>query len=188
MKQERYREIETYSTGMRQKIKFAAAIVHDPEFLILDEPTSGLDPEEREALLKRIKILSEQNGKSVVLSTHILPDVQAICEHVVILAAGQLRLNDRLEALNRTSAPTVTVRFDGDLKKFTSSLTRKRLEVTGGETQNEIQVRGESADLTRLVWQAASGANILVHSVVPAKNSLEQIFMQTVQEANVADS
>ena len=58
VKQERYRNIETYSTGMRQKVKFAASIVHDPDFLILDEPTSGLDPEEREALLNRIKILS----------------------------------------------------------------------------------------------------------------------------------
>ena len=62
MKQERYREIETYSTGMRQKIKFAAAIVHDPELLILDEPTSGLDPEERENLLNRIRILADEAG------------------------------------------------------------------------------------------------------------------------------
>ena len=88
MKQERYREIDTFSTGMRQKIKFAAAIAHDPEFLILDEPTSGLDPEERDALLTRIKSLCEQHGKSVLISTHILPDVQAICDDIVILAAG----------------------------------------------------------------------------------------------------
>ena len=72
MKQERYRAIETYSTGMRQKVKFAAAIVHDPKFLILDEPTSGLDPEEREALLQRISVLCVDSGKSVLLSTHIL--------------------------------------------------------------------------------------------------------------------
>ena len=60
MRQERYRTIETYSTGMRQKIKFAAAIVHDPELLILDEPTSGLDPEERESLLNRIALLHRE--------------------------------------------------------------------------------------------------------------------------------
>ena len=75
MRQERYRAIETYSTGMRQKIKFAAAIVHDPELLILDEPTSGLDPEERESLLNRIALLHREARKSVVISTHILPDV-----------------------------------------------------------------------------------------------------------------
>ncbi len=189
MKQERYREIETYSTGMRQKVKFAAAIVHDPEFLILDEPTSGLDPEEREALLKRIRILSEQSGKSVVLSTHILPDVQAICDHVVILAKGRLRLNDRLETLNQTSKPTVTVRFEGDPKTFKSRLAGSRLEVTDGERDIELKVSNPSdSDLTQLIWQSADAAGVLIHSVVPAKNSLEEIFMQTVQEANVADS
>ena len=94
MKQERYRIIDTFSTGMRQKIKFAAAIVHDPEFLILDEPTSGLDPEEREALLTRIRLLWSQSGKSVLISTHILPDVQAICDEVVILSNGQVRLSE----------------------------------------------------------------------------------------------
>ena len=93
MKQERYREIENYSTGMRQKIKFAAAIVHDPELLILDEPTSGLDPEERENLLNRIRILTNESGKSVLISTHILPDVQSICDHAVILAKGQIVLS-----------------------------------------------------------------------------------------------
>ena len=74
--QERYRGVETYSTGMRQKLKFAAALVHDPELLILDEPTSGLDPDERTAMLRRIRRLADQSGKSVVFCTHILPDVE----------------------------------------------------------------------------------------------------------------
>jgi ABC-2 type transport system ATP-binding protein len=188
VKQERYRNIETYSTGMRQKIKFAAAIVHDPEFLILDEPTSGLDPEEREALLNRIKILSTQNGKSVVLSTHILPDVQQICDRVIILAKGQIKLNDRLEVLNQTPSPTVTVRFEGDRKKFVSHLERARLRTTDLESSNKLEVEGEVKNLTEEVWRAASFAEVSIHSLVPARNSLEEIFMQTVQEASVANS
>ena len=188
MKQERYREIETYSTGMRQKIKFAAAIVHDPEFLILDEPTSGLDPEEREALLHRIRILSEQNGKSVVLSTHILPDVQAICDHVVILAQGQLKLNDRLDVLNQTSEPTVTICFDGDRKTFCEMLQQNQLNVTAGENSNELHANGAFEDLSERVWRSADQASIRIHSIAPARNSLEEIFMQTVREANVANS
>ena len=188
VKQERYRNIETYSTGMRQKIKFAAAIVHDPEFLILDEPTSGLDPEEREALLNRIKILSVQNGKSVVLSTHILPDVQQICDRVIILAKGQIKLNDRLEKLNQKTSPTVTVRFEGDHKKFVSQLERARLIATELETGNTLQIEGDVSDLTDQVWKAASVADVAIHSLVPARNSLEEIFMQTVQEASIANS
>ena len=173
---------------MRQKVKFAAAIVHDPEFLILDEPTSGLDPEEREALLNRIKILSTQNGKSVVLSTHILPDVQQICDRVIILANGQIRLNDRLEVLNQTTSPTVTVRFEGDRKRFVSHLERARLRATDVENSNTLQIEGDVNDLTDQVWKAASFAQVVIHSLVPARNSLEEIFMQTVQEASVANS
>ena len=101
MKQERYRDIETFSTGMRQKVKFAAAIVHDPKFLILDEPTSGLDPEERESLLRRIEVLYRDSNKSVLISTHILPDVQAICDSVVILSKGKVRLQRPLASSMR---------------------------------------------------------------------------------------
>jgi len=167
VKQERYRNIETYSTGMRQKVKFAAAIVHDPEFLILDEPTSGLDPEEREALLNRIKILCVQNGKSVILSTHILPDVQP---------------------LNETTAPTVTVRFEGDRQKFIAHLERTRLRTRDLESVNMLQIEGDVTDLTDQVWKAANSSDVAIHSLVPARNSLEEIFMQTVQEASVANS
>ncbi len=86
VEQERYRDVDTYSTGMRQKVKFAQAIVHDPPLLILDEPTAGLDPDERVAMLHRIRTLARDAGKAVMISTHILPDVRAICDMVVILA------------------------------------------------------------------------------------------------------
>ena len=188
VKQERYRNIETYSTGMRQKIKFAAAIVHDPEFLILDEPTSGLDPEEREALLNRVKILCTQNGKSVVLSTHILPDVQQICDHVVILARGQIKRNDSLEELNKTKSPTVTVRFEGDKPQFIAQLDRVGLLAVSLDDTKTLRVEGDMADLTDQVWKAAKQSGATIHSLVPAKNSLEEIFMQTVQEASIANS
>ncbi len=89
MGQERYRAVETYSTGMRQKLRFAQAIVHDPPVLILDEPTSGLDPEERVAMLNRIRRLARDEGKAVVICTHILPDVQAVSDAVVILCVAE---------------------------------------------------------------------------------------------------
>lgn len=126
MKQERYRTIENYSTGMRQKVKFAAAIVHDPEFLILDEPTSGLDPEEREALLNRIRYLATEleRPKSVLISTHILPDVQTVCDHVVILSRGEIRRSQSLASLSEPTEPTVTVKVLGETDHFTRLLSR----------------------------------------------------------------
>jgi ABC-2 type transport system ATP-binding protein len=188
MKQERYRNIETFSTGMRQKVKFAAAIVHDPEFLILDEPTSGLDPEEREALLYRIKILCTQMGKSAIISTHILPDVQAICDQVVILANGQIRLDDKLESLNATVAPTVTLVASGNLDGFSEGLSSAGFTVSRPANQT-LRVESSTHDgFLNSVWKVASQHDVIVHSLTPAKTSLEEIFMQTIQEATHANS
>ena len=187
MKQERYREIETYSTGMRQKVKFAAAIVHDPELLILDEPTSGLDPEERENLLNRIRILADEAGKSVLISTHILPDVQAICDHAVILAKGQIVLSESLESLNRTNTPTVTTKVTGDVEAFTSELRNNGLSVETN-VDGTLQVSSDVSDLAEQIWSAASSSESTVMAIEPAKNDLEAIFIQTVQESQHASA
>ena len=188
MKQERYREIETYSTGMRQKIKFAAAIVHDPEFLIFDEPTAALDPEERDNLLNRIQILSKDAGKSVLISTHILPDVQTICDHALILASGQVRLNESLEVLNRPTAPTLTVKLAKEAKSFTVDLQQLGLQVHAEQDDRHLTISGNQENLSQLVWRTAQRNGVSIHALSAAKNSLEEIFMSAVEEANIADS
>ncbi len=186
MKQERYRAIETYSTGMRQKVKFAAAIVHDPKFLILDEPTSGLDPEEREALLQRISVLCVDAGKSVLLSTHILPDVQSVCDQVVILSKGRVRLNHSLAELNRIQVPTVEISVDRASDDFVRRLKDRSLEVSMMDNGN-IEVTGESLEtLTSQLWQVADESSTMILGLKPAMNSLESIFMKTVAEANTS--
>ena len=187
MKQERYRIIDTYSTGMRQKIKFAASIVHDPEFLILDEPTSGLDPEEREALLTRIRLLWTQSGKSVLISTHILPDVQAICDDVVILSKGQVRLCESLENLSRTDSPSFNIRVFENRDQLAQSLRNRSLETTIEQNGNLI-VESKNPELSHLIWEAARESNTVIQSLIPAKNSLEEIFMATVQEATATET
>lgn len=181
MQQERYRKIETFSTGMRQKVKFAASIVHDPEFLIFDEPTAGLDPEERESLLNRILILSKQSGKSVLISTHILPDVQSICDHVVILSNGTIRLNQPLDELNRPSAPTISVKALGDFSAMKRWLEGKGL--TTNTYNGLLIVESHDPELASQIWRAAEKTETVVQSLTPAKNSLEEVFVQTVAEA-----
>ncbi len=187
MKQERYREIDTFSTGMRQKIKFAAAIAHDPELLILDEPTSGLDPEERDALLSRIKLLSEQNNKSVLISTHILPDVQAICDDIVILAAGKVRLHRRLDEVNQTVSPSFTVRLRGPEEDFVAAM--KQDGIAGVPAENGgWRFESEDAGLLQSIWRNLDRTNSTVASLARGKNSLEELFMETVRESNDANS
>lgn len=185
MQQERYRTIETFSTGMRQKVKFASAIVHDPEFLIFDEPTSGLDPEERESLLNRIKILSSQAGKSVLISTHILPDVQQICDHVLILSNGTVKLSDSLAKLNRPSAPTMTIKVLGDHENLKSRLERSGFNTRAEDGSLVVESENQAA-LSKQIWKAAEDTGTIVQSLTPAQNSLEEIFVQTVRESGDA--
>src|SRR5213079_2732755 len=87
----RYRLLDEYSTGMKQRIKLAQALIHDPPVLLLDEPTSGLDPAGRDAMLRLLLELGRDFGKSLILSTHLLADVETVCEQVVILMNGQVR-------------------------------------------------------------------------------------------------
>src|SRR5947209_19584508 len=87
----RYRKLEEYSTGMKQRLKLGQALVHDPPVLLLDEPTSGLDPAGRDAMLRLLLRLGRDYDKSLILSTHLLGDVEQVCEQVVILFGGQVR-------------------------------------------------------------------------------------------------
>ncbi len=181
MKEDRYRAVEGYSTGMRQKVKFAAALVHDPDLLILDEPTSGLDPEERDSLLSRIRILAKRHGKSVLLSTHILPDVQSVCDHVVILANGRMRLNQSLEAINRPVADVISVQLDSGIEAFVAAL-QKRGYAASADNGTTVGIRGGDAKLHESIWKIASETGAVVHSISPAKNSLESVFLKSIEE------
>lgn len=187
MGQERYRNVETYSTGMRQKLRFAMSIVHDPELLILDEPTSGLDPEERQAMLNRIGILSKKFGKAVMICTHILPDVKVVCDSVAILAGGEIRLMNTLEALLQSESPSVTVEVNDG-----GQLLLDRLVSAGLKTsligRSRLQVEGETADVSATIWEVASKNGISIQNLKASQSSLEEVFLNAVKETKNANS
>ncbi len=185
--QERYRSVEGYSTGMRQKVKFAAAIVHDPDFLILDEPTSGLDPEEREALLNRVRILCENFGKSAMISTHILPDVQSICNHVIILSNGRVRVSDSLYNLNRSDSPVHVMSVVSDPANTVDVLRKARFEVDTNP-DNTISIFLDSTDAFSRLWDVCGQNGIVVRSLSRSRNSIEQIFMDAIRGETHAHS
>jgi ABC-2 type transport system ATP-binding protein len=184
--EERYRAVETYSTGMRQKLKFAMAIVHDPKLLILDEPTAGLDPDERVAMLNRIKVLAQRNGKSVILCTHILPDVQAVSESVVILARGRVSVTESLETLSAPQSPAIHIRTIGPAGPLREKLRGQGLSVEDGAFEGALKVAG--AATVESVWKAAQESGTVLRSMTPARNSLEAIFLDAVRETERADS
>ena len=178
--QERYRQVETYSTGMRQKLKFAQAIVHSPQMLILDEPTSGLDPEERLAMLKRIKLLGERTDMSVIICTHILKDVQEICDHAVVLVDGTIPVVETVENLQRPRTPSYQVRVTGDSAAFVELARQNNIHSSVnavGVITLESQLGLEESE----IWRWAVEAQVGIQSVVPAKVSMEDVFVQIVQ-------
>jgi ABC-2 type transport system ATP-binding protein len=108
--EERYRQIGGYSTGMKQRVKLAQALVHDPDLLLLDEPTNGLDPAGRDAMLDLIQRIGTEFGISVVVCSHLLGEVERICDHLVAIDAGRLLRSDRIAAMTAaTDVLTVEV-------------------------------------------------------------------------------
>jgi len=184
--EERYREVESYSTGMRQKLKFAQALVHDPPLLILDEPTTGLDPDQRLAMLKRIRNLATQHGKSVILSTHILPDVRTVCDHVVILVDGTVRVVDTLENLSRPIEPTTHVTTLGDPAALIELLQNAGYGVHLESEPGALRVEGIKPEDMDQLWRMASQAGTAIRRLQPAVNSLDQIFMDVASGKNGA--
>ncbi|MGE0759156.1 MAG: ABC transporter ATP-binding protein [Pirellulaceae bacterium] len=187
LRQERYRDVATYSTGMRQKLKFAQAIVHDPPLLILDEPTTGLDPEERVAMLGRIRHMASQAGKTVVLSTHILPDVQATCDHVVIMARGRVQLADAMARLIYRTTSSVEVRVLDSPARFTAEARHAGLTVQE-DGEGRLQISGLPAEGASLVWQCADRAGTALTVITPVRTPLEQTFRDAIEEAGRANS
>jgi ABC-2 type transport system ATP-binding protein len=186
LRQERYREVSTYSNGMRQKLKFALAIVHDPPLLILDEPTSGLDPVEREAMLSRIRWMADHAGKAVILSTHILPDVQAVCDQVVIMSQGRVRLTGSMSVLSRPASPALLVSVLGSSDAFVAEAHRAGYPTRVGPN-GQVTVLDFPDSAAPLVWEWARAAQVGLRSVAPTRNSLEQVFLDAIQEADVAN-
>lgn len=183
--EERYRPVESYSTGMRQKLKFAQALVHDPPFLILDEPTTGLDPDQREAMLRRIRTLAREHGKSILLSTHILPDVRSVCDQVIILVRGTVRVVDSLVNLSRPAEPTLHVMTYGPDEEFMQAITNLGHQI---ETDRDGALRITGVDVSEIpaIWKVAKSTNTSVRRLAPAQNSLDKIFFDAVSSAEVS--
>ena len=111
--EERYRAIGTYSTGMKQRVKLAQALVHDPRLLMLDEPTNGLDPEGRDDMLDLIRRIGSTFGISIIMSSHLLGEIERVCDHLVVIDGGRLLRADTIASFTE-SMQVLTVQVDRD--------------------------------------------------------------------------
>ncbi len=151
---ERYRMCEDYSQGMKQRLKLAQALVHDPAWLFLDEPTSGLDPRGRAAILELIADLAGNKGLGVVLSTHLLADVEAVCREILVLREGRLLARQEVDGKARQPRQVFEVEGFGDEAAFLAGLEQLGAEVT---RDNRLQL--VTLDLARLDGGEAVGGD-----------------------------
>lgn len=179
----RYRRLGSFSTGMKQRARLAQALVGDPKLLLLDEPTSGLDPRGREEMLQLILDIPARTGTSVLLSTHILPDVEKTCDQVIVLARGKVLYAGALAPLVTSEEGTYEVRGKGDPAGLRQALELARCVVQVQGATLEVKVpEGEGP---RYVLQAALEGGHQVRHLAPLKKTLERAFLQTIEDAGV---
>jgi ABC-2 type transport system ATP-binding protein len=130
MGQERYRPVDSYSTGMKQRIKLAQALVHDPDVVFLDEPTNGLDPSGREHILELIGSLWRELGTSVIMSSHLLHDIERVCDRVVIIGRGRVLEHDTIAALKSRHRRVIELAPSSDPDRFVTTLSASGRNVT----------------------------------------------------------
>jgi ABC-2 type transport system ATP-binding protein len=178
----RYRNVETYSTGMKQRIKLAQAIVHGPKLVFLDEPTNGLDPNGRDHMLDLVRDISHGKGISVIVSSHILPDIERVVDDLVVLRKGKLAMEGAINAMRITNGRSWDVDLRYPTPAFAQGLREQGLEV-GEETGSTYRVTFNGQDLEpgRLFFETGLRAGAEVRGFRPAVRSLEEIFLEAVE-------
>lgn len=175
----RYRPLGTYSLGMKQMAKLAQAIIHGPDLVILDEPTNGLDPAARARMLKLIREMKEDHGMNVLLCSHLLTDVEAVCDEVVILKAGQIVHHADLEAERKLNKRFIELEVRGDDRGLAAALVEQGAEgVNEGEGRWRIVLPAEIE--VNLLWKVAARQQLEVRKLTQRRDTLEEIFLKAV--------
>jgi ABC-2 type transport system ATP-binding protein len=180
----RYRNVETYSTGMKQRIKLAQALVHDPDLLFLDEPTNGMDPKGRDEMLELVRDLAHNKGVNLILSSHLLPDVEYTCDHVVVMDKGAVATEGPIAALKQPRGRVFELRVkmpDGNVNGFVGRLRAAGLDChASDEDVMRVFVPGDGGARDLFAIAAREGAQ--VRHLRPSVPTLEDVFAKAVGE------
>ena len=180
----RYRNVETYSTGMRQRIKLAQALVHDPDLLFLDEPTNGMDPKGRDEMLELVRDLAHNKGVNLILSSHLLPDVEYTCDDVVVMDKGKVVAQGPIASLKQPRGQVFELRVktpNGDLEWFLDRLRAEGLDCHA--TDEDVMRVFVPGDLgARRLFQIAAAEHVQVRHLRPSVPTLEDVFAHAVGE------
>lgn len=178
----RYRLVEGYSTGMKQRIKLAQALIHGPKLLFLDEPTNGLDPRGRNEMLDLIRSITQQGIVHVIVSSHILKDIERTCEYAVVVFQGQVRAQGTIRDLMKIEGHPFTVELKAPNPGFREVLGQFDLQVLE-EDGYSLQVRGDlpPEEVVRRAFEAARKSESEIRNIEPTSRSLEEAFLEVIR-------
>jgi ABC-2 type transport system ATP-binding protein len=176
--EERYRKITEFSTGMKQKVKLAQAMVHDPQLYVFDEPTTGLDPRGRSEMLDLVGKIAASPGRNVILSSHLLPDVETICKYIVILDGGHQIAAGPLSGLLSGAQDRLRVDLRGDREAFLRALKEAGVEADAAPSGVHVARKpGVEAE----VFRVAKANHVEVRYMGAEIRSLEELFLDLVE-------
>lgn len=185
LEREKHKLLRSLSKGYRQRVGLAQAMLHDPEVLILDEPTSGLDPNQLIEIRKLIRSLGKE--KTVIFSSHIMQEVQALCDRVIIINQGNMAANNTLEGLQQSTNTEqyITVGFDKEpslgplqaLEQITS------IEPTNGQHTYVVRAAGEE-DIRPSIFHFAVDNDLVILELQRKVSTIEDVFQQVTQSGN----
>jgi ABC-2 type transport system ATP-binding protein len=177
----RYRNLETYSTGMKQRIKLAQALVHDPDLLFLDEPTNGMDPKGRDDMLELVRDLGHNKGVNLILSSHLLPDVEYACDRVVVLDKGAVVAEGPIEELKGPRGRVYELRVKGNRLRFVEAARARGLECHAVD-EDMMRVFVPDDQGPKAVFELAAAERLQVRHFRPSVATLEDVFARAVGE------
>ena len=180
MGEEKYRLIEEYSGGMRQKIKLAQGLVHGPELMFLDEPTSGLDPNARQEMLETINGLAEISNTNVLLSTHILQDVETVCDYVIIINNGKLQIKENVKELVKRQTDTIQIRVGENSDEFISILKQNNNKRNIEITDRWIRIPYKNEESFKEIISAAASAKCQLYEMERIAMTMDNIYLEVV--------
>lgn len=179
LSEQRYRAVDSYSTGMKQKLKLASAIVHDPKLLIMDEPTNGLDPKGREEMLELARDLTHEKGMSVLFSSHLLPDVEYVCDHIMVMGRGKLLAQGRIEEMKARFESVYQVRVKDGAEAFASQLAAKNCKAD--VVEDVLEVTMPEGIGPEVIWKTAAEAKHQIRYLRPRRSTLEEVFLKALE-------
>lgn len=179
----RYRRLEEYSAGNVQRLKLAAALVHDPKLLLLDEPTNGLDPAGRVSMLRLIQDLIAETGKSVILCTHLLGDVERLCNQIVVLDRGTVIRSGPMQGLRETIDNRYDLAWQGHDEPFLAALQQVGAEITQNGTAGMAKVTVPHGWSTTTFFELARNAGVVLTSMKREEEDLARMFMRVTRQS-----